>query len=302
MRILYHNLSTTIHWHFYHLRFQKLNLKSSESDTMNDNDIATKCGKAAIHLRYCPIHKTQQAYQVSNHAKYDNIVYLFCATCERGNAEDGCKKSRHELGRWMICTSCANGRTPFLKEKQATKHQKNVHGLLPKQQQDGNYMTQLSKTPPICSITVDTSSYMHNDDDVEFEEEIDFDGYNDKNRLFFSHEILHLGIEYLIGKAHYTHGSDICDQLNKTEVLLQLTLASLIFASSKKSKSLLANVLQQMKSIYSLLPTGINNDKLQLKIPETTKEVRQLYLEGVDSLYENLPHPPIKKCGDIAYV
>lgn len=165
-----------------------MNLNDIKTITNPNDDIAAKCGQASFHLRFCPIHSNEHAFDCSSHPKYDNILFLYCSKCVGGHdiIATG-KKARHELGRWMVCTLCPKSRISFTKEKQVTKHQKNVHGLLSCPQKNVTQKQIAHVEPiPISTITVNTSFDMTtNNDDDESVPELNFDGYSSNNQLFF---------------------------------------------------------------------------------------------------------------------
>ena len=136
-----------------------------------------------------------------------------------------------------------------------------------------------------------------------------------ESSLFFLHQHTSVtttgGVEYLVKRSHLQRDINPSElrriEIPLSHVELQLKIANLAYMTTKANQQLLADILAACHRVgfedgnASAIGSGSKPyEKMQKKahtwstnIPETSNEMRKLYLEGRHAIVPNLPHPPI---------
>ena len=123
---------------------------------------------------------------------------------------------------------------------------------------------------------------------------------NDNMLQFYSHDLISSGKKYLITKMcnkEDRNANDIFGNISNDEVECQIRISDFVRTLTRNQKMDFADVVSAIDKSY------IQNKTMTLcKLPGTFADIRRLYVDGVDSVTNNLPIPTIKQLHKHSYI
>ena len=114
----------------------------------------------------------------------------------------------------------------------------------------------------------------------------------EKNLQYFIHQSCNQGMNYLLALSYFPDDAIPITKVSDSDSEFNILLGKFVYNLSGSMKSSFLEIIQKLKS--SMLPcVETIPDPYALRIPFLPSTLRKTYLEGKNSLLENLPTPPI---------
>ena len=108
---------------------------------------------------------------------------------------------------------------------------------------------------------------------------------NEKTTEYYAYDIISSGMNYLLSKMWSNEHSNLCEifrSISKNVVECQMKLSTFCQKLSRNQNIEFAALIKSMKGVYY-------NSKYNVicKLPTSFKEIRRLYVDGVESIIRN---------------
>jgi hypothetical protein len=233
-----------------------------------------RCTNQASHtLVHCPRHPTHLPHSFSTTRKYNWCVVLHCIICDFS---------------WTVCSLCPTSRSRMTTKTQCTRHHTRHHlshlppGPTGIQQPNTIIPTTIVPLPPSPQGLIQPSLPLQQVPTLS----------TVQNHHYFSHnQTGHLGPASLVSLAHYKNRHS-AHQMGPQHVYNQILIAQHTSDLTKAQNKRFAHLLHNLQITY---PDAINLPCISVPpIPVTFAEIRSKFTEGPNSVWKNLPHPPIQ--------
>ena len=232
-------------------------------------------GVASIHTLRCPIKACRRiATTVKSKPGYDWARTLHCNIC---NTE------------WDVCIRCQSARKVFTQTAELRRHEQKTHR---KRKLEPQESTTVSANPPQKATS---KKEVLGEDVIEHA--------SDASRRYFMDEIKGHGLKNLITKSQFKM-ENVQDEVYVDDVRMHLNMCRFAIELSRRQRENLAELLNlvvahERKTTIRALP---NDGVLQLQVPRTDNELREMFVKGQYAMIPNLPRPSVVDVGDHVYV
>jgi len=251
------------------------------------NKLRLRTGNAPWCVLFCPkcIPATLPlSDSVKRHISYDWAVYLQCFQC---NAS------------WHVCRQCSSQRKAFRNVESLYRHHNRFHQVK---------IVHSRKRSQSSINDIDDMHYddsQHNSITINDTQHPPFllANFNGIHNLDYFHWHHHggFGASSLVSRSVF--GTvDECPIIDPAHVAMHLSLATLVSSITRAQRDQLADVLRYVSQVSVIQHENSVCDVLPTRIPQSSSDLRSLYILGKDAMVPNLPRPNVQIVNDHAYV
>ncbi len=260
-------------------------------------------GNAPWCVLYCQQYQPAvlpYARSLTQHYQYSWAVMVTCETCkEQGNVCTVCDSIRKKVAlynhhykkhRWLKKKGSATIQNDEALDQNQTYM--SDEGFL----DDFSGLDVVSESEVLDGISVNLLQYTSPLPPT-------FDYFtSQQSQLYFKQQNAGLGAAYLVAKTQFAMPS-VAARLDSIEVSFRIKLASLICTLTRHHHDQLAVLFDDAgKILLKQEMTKSCESNWFTNIPRIPKEMRSLYMKGMDALIPNLPRPTVQLIQEHAYV
>ena len=297
-----------------------------ESQEEHKRKLLEDAGAAHAALLHCPNCRLTLASRHIPHPTFNWGLLLSCSQCAT---------------RWVVCTLCPSIRKHMMENTSGPqRHHKQKHNVLhlkdaPNIESIPHQSNSRYSLPPTPNQSAMESNPLPSSTAFAVKNLPPKLFSRPENQNYFEQHALGHGLGYLVALSNFGK-PNIGDLLDSDDVDMFISLAQFCSTQTRPQREELATVLSKVsattqrhtladglnqsksyispsktssnQSISSVTKTKIASQQIikkkqyQVRVPTSMEEIRSRIVEGKNSFFSNLPHPPISVVGEYAYI